>query len=111
MSATINDGGPAFPGPSDYRQDGSPVWGGATGMSLRDWFAGQALAGFMSQPDGEYLFRWKNTETGETRLLGYGSNPAGPNWVVTKTPNEAMAEAMYNYADAMLAARSKGGAA
>ncbi|MFG1429295.1 hypothetical protein [Roseixanthobacter glucoisosaccharinicivorans] len=29
----INDGGPAFPNPAD-----------AAGMSLRDWFAGQALS-------------------------------------------------------------------
>ena len=33
-----NDGGPAFPGPY-----------GSDGMSLRDWFAGQALAGLLSQ--------------------------------------------------------------
>lgn len=32
---TINDGGPAFPGHATYN----------TGMSLRDWFAGQALSG------------------------------------------------------------------
>ena len=37
MSDTINDGGPAFPdsGQADY----------TGGMTLRDWFAGQALAG------------------------------------------------------------------
>jgi|GEM_PF-722179 len=39
----INDGGSAFP------RFGRDVWGGTstlgTGMSLRDWFAGQALAG------------------------------------------------------------------
>ena len=38
-----NDGGPAFPGecgndPKDLRR----------GMSLRDWFAGQALAGMLA---------------------------------------------------------------
>jgi hypothetical protein len=37
--STINDGGPAFP----QGDDGS--WG--TGMTLRDWFAGQALAGLL----------------------------------------------------------------
>lgn len=39
-----DDGGPAFPGP---REDGllSP------GMSLRDWFAGQALAGSVADRD------------------------------------------------------------
>ncbi|MCK5316271.1 MAG: hypothetical protein KAJ55_00075 [Anaerolineales bacterium] len=33
-----NDGGPAF-------GHGDPTHGGDPGMSLRDWFAGQALAG------------------------------------------------------------------
>ena len=36
------DGGPAFPQPS--------VHGGPLGMSLRDWIAGQALAGFAANP-------------------------------------------------------------
>ena len=43
MSAPIDDGGPAFPmqvklanGTDNYR-----------GMSLRDWFAGQAMAGIL----------------------------------------------------------------
>jgi len=37
-----NNGGPAFPGPS-YTRSGHPN-GYSMGMSLRDWFAGQALA-------------------------------------------------------------------
>lgn len=41
----MNDGGPAFPtvftGPHDAPQESY----GMGGMSLRDWFAGQALAG------------------------------------------------------------------
>lgn len=37
----IDDGGPAF-GHGDHTH------GGAPGMSLRDWFAGQALAGLIS---------------------------------------------------------------
>ena len=41
-----NDGGPAFPrvpwDVNDYTGDGSP------GMSLRDYFAGQALAGMLA---------------------------------------------------------------
>ena len=39
------DGGPAF-------GHGSPEHGGHPGMSLRDWFAGQALAG-IAGPHGE----------------------------------------------------------
>ena len=42
--STPHDGGPAFPGFVDYRDKPS------VGMSLRDWFAGQALAGFCGNP-------------------------------------------------------------
>ena len=42
MSARKDDGGPAFP-LIDQRYM-------ANGMSLRDWFAGQALAGLLSDP-------------------------------------------------------------
>lgn len=51
MSAK-NDGGPAFPVP-DLHPGAMQV--GSNGMSLRDWFAGQALAGMLSsefRPDG-----------------------------------------------------------
>ena len=41
----INDGGPAFP------RSGSDYVPAQEGMSLRDWFAGQVLAGLVS--DGE----------------------------------------------------------
>ena len=42
-----NDGGPAFP-----MSEGD--W---SGMSLRDWFAGQALAGLMASPNGPRLVK------------------------------------------------------
>lgn len=82
MSNPINDGGPAFPehhyfdpsrGQYGMHMTASDV--GCGGMSLRDWFAGQALA----QPE----------------CSGFSK------------PSE-MAEAAYNIADAMIAAR-KGG--
>jgi len=47
MNDTIKDGGPAFPTPVQHSPD-SPGAGWREdypGMSLRDWFAGQALAG------------------------------------------------------------------
>jgi hypothetical protein len=43
MSDEINDGGPAFPNNDAY---GCAY----AGMTLRDWFAGQALAGFAANP-------------------------------------------------------------
>ncbi len=46
MKAT-KDGGPAFPVPDKDHQDGQIEYG-ATGMSLRAWFAGQALAGMLA---------------------------------------------------------------
>jgi hypothetical protein len=47
MSAPINDGGPAFP--SVGEGFGNPSYS-APGMTLRDWFAGQALAGALADP-------------------------------------------------------------
>lgn len=88
MTDKIDDGGPAFPRPISGTRD--PLGGthfdeGGLGMSLRDWFAGEALAGIMAAdikiPDA----------------LG-GLNE------VRHTP-EAIAKASYDYADAMLKAR------
>jgi hypothetical protein len=46
-----NDGGPAFP----IETTATPY---APGMSLRDWFAGQALAGIMSNCTGDGRTTW-----------------------------------------------------
>lgn len=59
--ATINDGGPAFPGiqgadghgnmTESVHPDGTRIWVFHNqGMTLRDFFAGQALAGALSNP-------------------------------------------------------------
>ena len=53
--STINDGGQAFPA-------GNPTHGGHEGMTLRDWFAGQALAGMLANPDS-----W----TGDRGVMAY----------------------------------------
>lgn len=42
--SSINDGGPAFPAPVEPKTDWT-LQDVTSGMSLRDWFAGQALAG------------------------------------------------------------------
>ena len=71
-----DDGGPAFPinspsGSPDYMPK-------RDGMSLRDWFAGQALAGLCAPPN-------------------FVNSPGG---------NEAQAHWAYELADAMLCART-----
>ncbi len=59
MSAEIDDGGPAFPH-GEIVQDmldekgrfvGNRVGQPHSGMTLRDWFAGQALAGNLAYPN------------------------------------------------------------
>ena len=77
MSA-INDGGPAFPCPVEFDPNQQLVSHGSFGMSLRDWFAGQA-----SESD---VMHWRNT-------VGIGCT-------------REMAK--YAYADAMIAARKGG---
>ena len=44
MDGKIDDGGPAFPCDDFYRHG----YVGHAGMSLRDWFAGQVLAGLLA---------------------------------------------------------------
>ena len=48
--STRYTGGPAFPN----QQDNSPAGSDYDGMTLRDWFAGQALAG-LARGHSEYL--------------------------------------------------------
>ena len=71
-----DNGGPAFPCPSDVNPDGYQ-----SGMCLRDWFAGQALAGLLAFP-----------LAGGVRL----------------GPLAQFAVSAYMFADAMLAEREKG---
>jgi hypothetical protein len=49
----VNDGGPAYPYVQMSEATGQPINGCfSPGMTLRDWFAGQALA--MTAPQGSY---------------------------------------------------------
>ena len=74
---TTNDGGPAFPlmGESNHPDGGRYLFN--QGMTMRDYFAGQALAGI---------------------LLNYTTQKFGASEFTVGT-------AAYQYADAMLAAR------
>lgn len=75
MSKKINDGGPAFP-----TEPRGPAYGVAyNGMTLRDWLAGQALAGLMA---------------------GYYANPNSGG-----LGSEEIARLVYRQANAMLEAR------
>ncbi len=57
MSNTIQptSGGRAFPVPPGYYCKKSREWveADSRGMSLRDYFAGQAIAGLLARPSGE----------------------------------------------------------
>lgn len=87
----------------DWGGSAFPIEGGVDsglypdpGMSLRDWFAGQALAGFM----GPLSFASEEslkTIAKQNGLNGYVTN------------SQIAASVAYGYADAMIAAR-KGGA-
>lgn len=50
-----NDGGPAFPRTrsTEYLSNSSARIESVGGMSLRDWFAGQALVGLLAHEDAE----------------------------------------------------------
>ena len=78
MSAT--DGGPAFPAQWESPISGDPMQ--SLGMTLRDYFAGQALAGMFASE---------------------GVGPEGSTW--GEIPD--VAQHAYRMADAMLAERDK----
>ena len=83
-----SDGGPAFP--LAYQEDEFAAYERVPGMSLRDWFAGQAIAGLNLE---EWLDRVESDETcNGPKSYGF------------------IAKYAYGVADAMLAAR-EGGAA
>ncbi len=88
MTDRINDGGPAFPF-GENRYDGGNHYLGkqyAPGMTLRDYFAGQVVAGMMAN----------------------ATTPFAAD-VAECDPRE-IADAVFEIADAMIAAR-EGGAA
>lgn len=58
-------------------------------MSMRDWYAGQALAGLLGNPGGPYQ---ANDQCG---------------WSITNCNQQAIAVECYGMADAMLAERDR----
>lgn len=75
-----DDGGPAFPVPSPVFDD--VQHGESVGMTLRDYFAGQIMAGVATKLSMEWF---------------------------TMSDAELLAQRVYMYADAMLRARSPDG--
>lgn len=87
----INDGGAAFPRPLSARHEDEIYWP-QSGMSLRDWFAGQAMAAIISKMP----------------LHGFNHSAGVDHIPVTDGRRQIRADLVrgaYNYADAMLVAR------
>ena len=80
-----NDGGPAFPIQivDNISNDNKP------GMSLRDWFAGQALAGLCANPGGPFQ----------------GNGMTG--WGFTNCTDVDVTKLCMEMADSMIAARER----
>ena len=76
-----NDGGPAFPIVRHYND--------SSGMSLRDYFAGQALAGLMANDGKERWCQQHEEEIGLKKIAQFHARLA------------------YDVADAMIKERSK----
>ncbi|WP_425902472.1 hypothetical protein [Agrobacterium radiobacter] len=101
-SKKIDDGGSAFPGAraeqvgnlSDYgpTDDDAPTFAEVhhPGMTLRDWFAGQALAGLYACRDLQLATLHDQAKTGAGDF------------------DACMAKQAYSQADAMIAARKAG---
>ena len=78
----LNDGGPAFPPPLVFDKQGKNITWDYRGMSLRDWFAGHALAGMAGEYRTAQMYTCEFDET-----------------------CESIAKSAYELADAMLKAR------
>lgn len=65
-----DDGGPAFPRPYSRHERSTETWPGQNGMTLRDYFAGQALIGLLARPPkSSGLMAGKPTTTAELAYL------------------------------------------
>ncbi len=93
MSAPRDDGGPAFPAPEAGQQHfGDPA--AYPGMTLRDAFAGLAML-------GEIITSTSDATPESSQALATAAKRAG------RSPEEHVAFNAYQWADAMLEARSK----
>ena len=81
-----NDGGPAFPTITEGSECGIKYLNYIPGMTLRDWFAGQALSGLIV-----YCEKFEGASQFQELMCAQ--------------PWDKLATVSYKYADAMLAAR------
>lgn len=88
MSA--GDGGAAFPTSIEVTSEGQTVQLPHPGMSLLDWFAGQAMAALLASPE---VVERLSVEASEDGLL-FG---------------EHVAKTAYKFASSMLSERGRGG--
>lgn len=91
-----NDGGPAFP---CYALDAPLDGSGKPGMTLRDWFAGQALAGMLANAEIA-----RAIQQGKIAALSSGMTLEQFTHDIER---DATAITAYALADAMLAERTK----
>lgn len=91
-----DDGGPAFPVPSYVNVDGETFESKPQGMTLRDWFAGQALAGW-----GQYHGSVRASRAADL-FEGAESHPYDD-----LGGQQLWAQWAYQVAEAMLAERAK----
>ena len=95
MNEQIKDGGPAFPCFSVTQGMVYPT--NVSGMSLRDWFAGKAMASLITNAEfGATIQRIFDP----TRAIASMGNE-------NESPQEYLARVAYSQADAMLKVREK----
>jgi len=87
MTTQKQDGGPAFPSSNDITV-GNAHTNVHSGMTLRDWFAGQALAGM-----------WSNND--HLCIVKENASKAGHSF------DERLSQNAYAIADAMIAERKR----
>lgn len=100
--STINDGGPIAAN-IDPLADGSLVSVG--GLSIRDWFAGMALQGLLTQRTnkGDYVLGCQHGAEG----VEVGIHYKGESCCQYESDSDLLASDAYEIADEMLSARER----
>ena len=96
-----NDGGPAFPSPDTVHPNGQVQYG-TFGMTLRDWFAGQALVAVIAAESHQARLDANRCHEDQVAFLQWWKEGSSSDM------NDDLALACWGIADAMIAAREKG---